>query len=210
MPAPQGSGPRGRGAGRAASGGGGEAPGDTGGPPAPDESKPSPSAPTPPQSAGETVAPENIPQSELSLRQIKDLLKDPEAAKKLAEDSGIPREEMEQFVQKLNKDKVPKGAARPGEEIQVKPGANRPAGPDPTLPGLDPRTSFSTKSLRQRGSIVQDDLRNNIETTRFLPPTEIRRGFEAYKSTLNRSRTLSPSTATNAPAPAPAAGPGSR
>jgi hypothetical protein len=150
------------------------------------------------------VAPQNIPQSELSLRNVRELLQDPEAAKKLSEETGMSPDQIEQFVQKLEKDKVPKGAARPGEEIQVRPGQNQSVAPDRTLPGLDPRTSYSTQSLRDRGAVVQDDIRNNVETTRFIAPPEIRSGFEAYKSTLSRSRTLNPTPNR------PAGGPGSR
>jgi hypothetical protein len=152
------------------------------------------------------VAPRNIPQSEFTYRNVQDLLKDPDAAKRLSEETGMSPDQIEQFVQRYNKDKMPKGAARPGEDIQVKPGASRPVAPDSTLPGLDPRTHFSTKSLRDAGAVVQDDARNNFETTRFMVPPEIRSGFEAYKSASSRSRTLNP--ATNAPAPA--GGPGSR
>jgi hypothetical protein len=150
------------------------------------------------------VAPRNIPQSELTLRSVQELLKDPDAAKKLAEETGMSPDQIEQFVQKFDKEKMPKGAARPGEEIQVKPGASRAVTPDATLPGLDPRSSFSTKSLRNRGAVVQDDARNNFETTRFMAPPEIRSGYEAFKSSLSHSRTLQPTTN------APAGGPGSR
>ena len=78
--------------------------------------KPSPRPPraTPPQNADETVAPRNIPQSEFSLRNVQELLKDPEAAKKLQEATGLSPDQIEQFAKKLDKDKVPKAATRPG------------------------------------------------------------------------------------------------
>jgi hypothetical protein len=150
------------------------------------------------------VAPRDVPQSNLTLRNVHELLKDPEAARRLSEETGMSPDQIEQFVQRFDRQKVPRGAARPGEEVQVKPGASRPATPDATLPGLDPRSTFSTKSQRNAGAVVQDDARNNFETTRFVVPPEIGTGFEAYKSTLSRSRTLNPGTE------APAGGPGRR
>ncbi len=207
-PAQQAQGTRGKGGGQTAAGGGGDVPGGPGGTPPPDDTKPLPPAATPPQDAAETVAPRDIPQSELSLRNVQDLLKDPEAAKKLSDELGLSPDQIEQFVQKYNKDKAPKAAARPGEAIQVKPGANRSVAPNSALPGLDPGANLSTKMLRERGAVPTDDVRNNIETTRFIAPPEVQRGFEAYQSTLNRSRTLNPTR--TAPAPAKGAGPGSR
>jgi hypothetical protein len=129
------------------------------------------------------------------------MLKDPDAAKRLSEETGMSPDQIEQFVQKFDKQKVPKGAARPGEEIQVKPGSSRPVTPDSTLPGIDPRSSFSTKSQRNAGAVAQDDARNNFETIRFTAPPEIRSGYEAFKSSLSHSRTLNPTA--NAPAGAP-------
>ena len=78
--------------------------------------------------------------------------------------------------------------------------------PTPGLPGIGPSTKISTQNRRDGDAVVQDVDRNNIETTRFIAPPEIQRGFEAYTSTLCRSRTLNPKT--TAPAPAPANGPG--
>jgi hypothetical protein len=212
-PGPEGQGNPGRGVGRPSGGGGGPTPSETAGnPPSPDESKPSTPAASRELNADETVAPKNIPQSEFTLRKVQELLKDKDAASKLEQDTGMSREEMEQFVQKMQRDRVPKSADRQGQEIQVKPGTNSPAASNPTLPGLDPRTNFSTKTLRDRGAVVQDQVRDNAEDVRLIAPREIRSGFEAYKSTLSRSRTLNPTR--TAPAPAgganAGAGPGSR
>jgi hypothetical protein len=165
----------------------------------PDETKPSPRAQSPDLNADETVAPQNIPPSDLAIRKVQDLLKDKDAASKLEQETGMSRDEMEQFVQKYQT-KAPKAPDRQGQEIQVKPGQSKAAAPDPTLEGLDPRSSFSTKSLRERGSVVQDNVRGNAEDVRLAVPPEIRSGFEAYKSTLSRSRTLNPTrTAPAAP-----------
>jgi hypothetical protein len=101
---------------------------------------------------------------------------------------------------------VPHGAARPGEDIQVKPGEHRPAGPSANLPGINPQTRFSTQSLRDRGAVVTDQVRDNLESTRLAAPPEFRARVEAYKSTLSRSRVLNPV----ATPPAGGTGPGNR
>ena len=176
------------------------------GTPPPDETQPSPTAPSRPLNAEETPAPGNIPPSDLTLRKVQDLLKDKAASERLAEETGMSREEMEQFVQKFQKDRKPKAPDRPGEEIEVKPGTSPNATPDPKLPGFDRQRDFSSATLRNRGAVTQDLERNNVESIRLIPPAEIRSGYEAYKSTLSRSRTLNPATAP----PAGGAGPGSR
>jgi hypothetical protein len=196
----------GRGSGRSATGGGGAEPGAPGGNPPPDETKASPRAETPPLNSEETVAPQNVPPSEFTLRKVQELLKDPDAAKKLEQETGFTREQMEQFVQKFQKDRMPKGAARPGEEVQVKPGEHQPAGPSANLPGINPQTRFSTQTLRDRGAVATDQVRDNLEANRLIAPPEFRERVEAYKSTLSRSRVLNPTTTP----PAGGNGPGNR
>jgi len=171
---------------------------------APDESKPSPRAQSPDLNADETVAPQNIPASDLSLRKVQELLQDKDIASKLERETGMSRDQMEQFVEKYQKKAIP-APDRQGQEIKVKPGESRAATPSPTLEGLDPRTRISTQTLRDRGSVVQDQVRGNAEDLRLVVPPELRAGFEAYKSTLSRSKTQNPTRT------APAAGaPGTR
>jgi hypothetical protein len=201
-----GKGTLGRGSGRSATGGGGAEPGEPGGNPPRDDTKASPRVDTPPLNSEESVAPQNVPPSDLTLRKVQELLRDPDAARKLEQESGYTREQMEQFVQKFQKEKAPRAAARPGEEIQVKPGESRPAGPAPNLPGINPQTRFSTQSLRDRGAVATDQVRDNLESTRLLAPAEFRERVEAYKSTLSRSRVLNPTTSP----PGGGTGPGNR
>jgi hypothetical protein len=154
-----------------------------------DESQPPPRSEPKPQNAAETVAP-NQPQSDLVLRKVQDLLKNPAEAAKLEKETGMSREEMEQFVRKFTK--PPKNTPREGRTVEVKPSENRPTGADTSLPGLNPGTRISTQSLRDKGAVVQDQERANIEGTRFNAPAEIRSRFEAYQSTLSRSKATSP------------------
>ncbi len=46
--------------------------------------------------------------------------------------------------------------------------------PSANLPGLDAKRSFSTKNVRNRGTMAQDDVRNNIEGVRHQVPSEWR------------------------------------
>jgi hypothetical protein len=184
---PSGGSPRGGGQ---TANGGGPGVGEPGSPITKDEtSKPSPRAESKPQNAAETVAP-NQPQSELVLRKLQDLLKNDQAAAKLEKETGMSREEMEQFVRKFSK--APKPTPGEGRKIEVKPGESKPSGANTSLPGLNPGTHLSTQSLRDRGAVVQDQVRDNIEGTRFTAPPEVRSGYEAYKSTLSRSKTVNP------------------
>ncbi len=150
-----------------------------------------PPAATPPENSSETVAPKNIPQSDLVLRQVKDLLRDNKVTPEMLDEMGFKSKgELEQFVDKF--DKAPKAAPGEGREIEVKPGQPQATAPDTKLPDLNPRSRVSSKAGRDRGSLPQDNIRNNNEGVRFVPPPELRAGFEAFQSTLNRSKSLNP------------------
>jgi hypothetical protein len=103
------------------------------------------------------------------------------------------KDELNQFVTKF--DKAPKAAPGAGREIEVKPGKSQAVNPSTKLPDLAPNHSVSSKVIRERGGISQDSLRGNNETTRFAVPKEFEPGFNAFKNSLNRSKTLNPSRA---------------
>jgi hypothetical protein len=171
--------------GRSSTGGGGTArSGSASGEPAKDETKPSPRAAEPESGSvsKDSVAPDNQAQTDLVLRTLQDVLKDPEAAKKLEQDTGLNREQLDQFVSQYKK--VKSGPAGPGRDIEVKPGEQSDAKPASNLPGLDPRTTFSTKNVRNRGTQPQDDVRNNLEGVRFQVPSEWRGKYEGYRTKL--------------------------
>lgn len=159
-------------------------------PSADSEKKPSPNVPTPPLNADDTVAP-NKEQTNLVLRNLEQALKDQQKASQLEKETGMSREQMEQFVQKFKK--APKREAAPGREIKVKPTEARKLNPNRTLPDLNPSVRPSTTQIRNRGSFSQDNVRDNVEGTRFVVPMEIKTGFDAYRSSLSRSKTLNPS-----------------
>lgn len=147
--------------------------------------------------ADDSVAP-NKEQTMLVVRKLEELLRNNEVPPKLEEELGMSREQMEHFVQKFKE--APKNDPGPGREIQIKPGESRKFDPNRRLPEVGPTGRVSAQTIRDRGSIVHDQIRDNVQGVRFQIPAELRPGFEAYKSSLSRSKTLNP--------PRPAAAPG--
>jgi hypothetical protein len=100
------------------------------------------------------------------------------------------KEELNQFVEKFTK--APKAEPGAGREIEVKPGKAQAIDPSRKLPDLNPNATVSTKTMRDRGAVVQDTVRGNNEGVRFVPPPELKEGFDAYRSSLSRSRAVNP------------------
>jgi hypothetical protein len=148
------------------------------------------------------VAPRGQPQSDLVLGKLSDALKDDQAAKDLENRTGLTREQLEQFAKKYEKPKS--GPVEPGRQIEVKPGEATPAKPGENLPGFDKTQRMDSKSIRERGTMPQDTVRNMQQGISFEPPPEWRGKVAGYKSKLARSQVMP--TRRAAPAPAPAAG----
>ena len=51
----------------------------------------------------------------------------------------------------------------PGREIEVKPGERDPAKPGENLPGFDRNLRTDSRTIRERGSMPQDTVRNNMQ-----------------------------------------------
>ena len=151
--------------------------------------------------AEETVAPD-VPQSELVLRKLEDLIKNNQVTPELEKATGMSREEMEQFVEKYRK--TPKGPAGEGREIKVNPDDQKGATAQPKLSELKTTAPVRAQTVRERGASVDDQVRDNVEGTRFVVPPEIRSRYEAYKSSVLRSPAIQPAR------PAPASGSGGR
>jgi hypothetical protein len=162
-----------------------------------DNSKPSPPAAEPENPPNDDVAPEGQAQSDMVLRAVKDLLANDKVTPDIEKATGMNREQMEHFVKKYEARKS--APAGPGREVEVKPGEpNTKDRPGSNLPGIDRQSRFTNKNLKDRGTMATDDARDNLEGIRFTPPPELRGKFEAFKSTLAKSRTRT------APRPAPA------
>ena len=121
------------GSGKTGTGGGGATPGDTSGSTAEDKTKPSPRAVSPPERRRDRRA-SNKPPSELVLRRIEELLKNDKVTPELEKETGMSREQMEQFVQKFKP--APKADPGAGREIDVKPGTAATSRPPRTCPAL--------------------------------------------------------------------------
>jgi hypothetical protein len=171
------------------------------GPGGPDDSKPTPPSATPNQDLADNVAPKNQPQSNLVIRELKDLIKDDKITPEMLKDMNMgSKEELNQFVEKF--EKAPKSKPGPGREVEVKPGKPQAVDPNRRLPELIPGSTVSTKMMRDKGAYVQDNVRGLNEGARLEPPPELRARIDAYRNSLSRSKTLNP---TRRPAPAGAA-----
>jgi len=140
------------------------------------------------------VAPKGQPQSDLFLRNLQDALNNPASAKELEQRTNMSREQIEQFV--TNFSKIKAAPAGPGRDITVKPGEQTPVAPAADLPGVDAKTRISSKNVRNRGTMPQDEVHGNLEDVRFQPPPEMQGKFEAYKNKL--SKVVAPKRAANA------------
>ena len=186
---PQSSGASG-GAGRSGHGGRGDKSGSPGGATAPDSSVATPPAASRQQNLDETVAPKGLPPGELSLRKIRDLIDKDQVPPDLLKDMNMSKEELNQFVKKF--EKPPAGPSGPGREVDVKLKPGEKLDPNAKLPELKTTYSVSSQTGRDRGTAVRDTARNNVEALRSPPPVELRSGFDAYRNSLSRSRTLKP------------------
>jgi hypothetical protein len=164
--------------------GGGPGPAPPAGESPKDETKESPPAKEADDLSRDNLAPEGQPQSDLVLRGLSDLLKDPDAVKAL-EDHGISRSEAEQWARNYEK-KAGGAPSRAGTDINVKPGEQSKAQPAPDLPRLDPKMPFSNKNVRNRGTMPHDDFRENLEGIRFEPPPQYRSKWEAFKDRISK------------------------
>ena len=149
----------------------------------------------------ETVAPD-MPQTQLTLRKLDDLLRENKITPEIEKQSGMSKEEMEQFVKKYLG--TPKAQPGPGRVIDVKPGEQK--NMDPRRPGPDFNPGdFSPSSERQAGQVVQDTDRNMAQGNRSEAPLEIKSRFEAFKDSLSRSTATRPAAPPRPPLHRPAA-----
>ena len=170
-------------------GGGGEGTAPGGGTGKEDDSKPTEPVATPEQTSGETVAPKTVTPP-LILRKVKDLLEKGEVTPEVEKAVGMNRTEMKQFVEKF--EKAPQTPTREGKEFELDPAdaKAKPFDPNRTLPDLNPTATINSDTIRKRGGVIQDQQRGLNEGIRFQPPAELRAGFEAYKKSLSKPRSM--------------------
>jgi hypothetical protein len=129
------------------------------------------------------VAPD-VAQAALVLRTLDDLLQRNQVGPELERDSGMSREEMEQFVTRFKR--PPRAAPRPGRAVEIKPGDERAFNDEPASPTLDLGT-VGNLVTRSTANVVNDQQHDNVEGSRFVVPSRLRSGFEAYKSSFSHS-----------------------
>jgi hypothetical protein len=117
------------------------------------------------------------------VQNVKDALKDPAKAKQLEEDSGMTRDQIEQFVKRFEKPKQP--AAGPGGEITAEQGKDRTFDPNRSIADPIRQGVVSGRRERAAGSVAQDQISGQSQGTRVQPPAEWRTRFEAYQNTIS-------------------------
>ena len=97
---------------------------------------------------------------------------------------GHVAQEMEQFVTRFKL--LRKAAPGQGRDIEVQPGPERAFNDEPASIALDWGT-VGNLATRSAANVVDDQQRDNVEGIRFVVPSELRSGFEAYKRSLSHS-----------------------
>jgi hypothetical protein len=138
-----------------------------------------------PHDLSETVAPDVVVAQVVPvLRKLEDLLRSNQVGPALERESGISREQMEQFVTRFKR--LRNAAPGPGRTVEVEPGHERAFHDEPTSIALDWET-LGNLATRLHANVVDDQQRDIVEATRFVVPSGLRSGFEAYKSSLSHS-----------------------
>ena len=143
----------------------------------------------------ESVAPD-LPQPDLVLKKLKDIMRDEQKTQQLIEETGMTRDELDQFVEKFDRPQD-FGPSREGAEIEASPeqsdvnlDLNR------RLSGGLPSGAVSSRSQRAPGQTPQDEAGGNTQGIRTVVPPQYSSRFEAYRSSLSGSRPPAPAAAT--------------
>jgi hypothetical protein len=118
------------------------------------------------------------------LRKLEHLLRSNQVGPELERESGLTRAQMEQFVTRFKL--LHKPAPGEGRDVEVKPGPERAFNDEPTSIALDWET-VGTLTTRSPANVVDDQQPDIVEGIRFAVPSQVRSGFEAYKSSISQS-----------------------
>ena len=134
-----------------------------------------------PDDSSETVAPD-VAQVVLVLRKLEDLLRSNQVGPELEKESGMSREQMEQFVTRFKR--LRNAAPGEGRAVEVEPGHERAFNDEPTSTALDGGGTVGNRITRSGANVADDEQRDIMEGIRFVVPSELRSGFEAYKNSI--------------------------
>ncbi|MDX2036622.1 MAG: hypothetical protein SFX72_08215 [Isosphaeraceae bacterium] len=169
-----------------------------------DDSKPLPDASAEvPDRPAASPAPdiEQSPPQREAIRKLSELLEQDRVTPELEKRIGMTRDEMQQFVKKFEQ-KSPRAAAREGQEIKAGPGGpERKLDPNRKAPDLQPGLRASNRNQRGSNTGIEDKNSGLSEGNTTTAPPELRKRFEAYKSSLGRTR-VNPPTVARPAAPA--------
>jgi hypothetical protein len=141
-----------------------------------------------PHDSSETVAPD-VAQVVLVLRTLEDLLRSNQVGPALERDSGMSREQMEQFVTRFKR--LRSAVPRQGRAVKVEPGHEQAFDDEPSSSALD-RGTVGSLATRSSANVVDDQQGDIVEGSQLVVPSELRSRFEAYKSSLARSTATRP------------------
>jgi len=127
---------------------------------------------------------QSVPQNDV-VRRLEELLKQDKVTPDLEKNMGMTKDEMQQFVKKFEK-KDPRPAARAAREIQAKPGQERKIDPNRKAPDFQPGVTASNRNARGSSNLNEDNNAGLSEGSLSNAPPELRKRFEAYKSSLGR------------------------
>ena len=159
-----------------------------------------------PENPGDLPIPDQASSKpELVLRELKDLINSGQDLSKIEESTGLSRDQIEQFVKKFEKPE--REAAGEGRAVNSDQGNDQAVSPDRKLDSRVNQPLVSGRGNRGPGAVVQDTMRDQTQGLRSQAPAEIRSRFEAYQSSISRSKTKASPTS-KAPAPGSGAGTG--
>lgn len=173
--------------GSTANGGGGMRQGVTPpGGPAAEPYKPETPAPSSDEAPSSSISPD-VPQPDLVLKNLKTILQDEQKTRDLLQETGMSRDELDQFVRKF--EKAPEAApAREAGELPDQQEPERKFDQNRRLSGGLPSSTVSSRSERGPNSTPQDAAGGNTEGLRTVVPPELSSRFQAYQSSLSGAR----------------------
>ena len=173
-----------------------------------DNSKPLPDATDQvPDKPGASVAPDvnqAVPQGDL-VRRLDEMLKEDKVTPELEKRLGMTKDQMQQFVKKYEQ-KGKRPAARKAQDIASKPGQEQSLDPNRKAPEFQPGVTASGRNERASSNLNDDANAGLAEGSLSTAPPELRKRFEAYKSSLGRSSTGGNRSSTSSPMPLNPAG----